>query len=49
MYLLGPLAGKEVAVLLDVELDEARERLGRVASQRFVGFDGFWRLDGAAA
>jgi predicted DsbA family dithiol-disulfide isomerase len=39
-----PLATKEVATLLDVEQDEARERLGRVAVEEHVGFDGFWTL-----
>ncbi len=39
-----PLASKEVATLLDVGLDEARERLGRVAVEEHVGFDGFWTL-----
>lgn len=39
-----PLATKEVAVVCDVELDEAREALGRVAEERHVGFDGFWSL-----
>lgn len=39
-----PLATKEVAVVRDVSLEEAREELGRVAEERHVGFDGFWRL-----
>jgi predicted DsbA family dithiol-disulfide isomerase len=43
-----PLATKEVAVVCDLDADEAREQLGRVAHQSFVGFDGFWSLDGAA-
>jgi predicted DsbA family dithiol-disulfide isomerase len=43
-----PLATKEVAVVCDLDPEEARERLGRVATQRFVGYDGFWSLDGAA-
>jgi hypothetical protein len=42
-----PLASKEVAVLCDVTLEEARERLGRVAEEEHVGFDGFWTLNGA--
>jgi predicted DsbA family dithiol-disulfide isomerase len=41
-----PLASKEVAVLCDVTLPEARERLGRVADEEHVGFDGFWALNG---
>ena len=39
-----PLATKEVAVVMDVALQEARERLGRVAVEEHVGFDGFWTL-----
>lgn len=42
-----PLATKEVAVVCDISFEEARERLGRVASERHVGFDGFWTLDAA--
>ena len=34
---------------LRVGLDEARERLGRVAAEEHVGFDGLWHLNGAAA
>jgi predicted DsbA family dithiol-disulfide isomerase len=41
-----PLATKEVAVVCDIDVDEARERLGRVADEQHVGFDGFWTLDG---
>jgi len=43
-----PLATKEVAVVCDIPLHEARERLGRVADERHVGFDGFWTLRGAS-
>jgi predicted DsbA family dithiol-disulfide isomerase len=43
-----PLATKEVAVICDIDRYEAREELGRVASERPVGFDGFWSLNGAA-
>ena len=39
-----PLATKEVAVVCDTELEEAREALGHVADERHVGFDGFWTL-----
>lgn len=39
-----PLATKEVAVVCDIELSEAREALGRVAEERHVGSDGFWTL-----
>jgi predicted DsbA family dithiol-disulfide isomerase len=37
-----PLATREVAVVCDVSHDEARERLGRVAVERHLGFDGLW-------
>ena len=39
-----PLASKEVAVVCDIHLREARERLGRVAVEEHVGADGFWTL-----
>ena len=41
-----PLASKEVAVVCDISLREAREALGRVAQERHVGADGFWTLSG---
>jgi predicted DsbA family dithiol-disulfide isomerase len=41
-----PLATKEVAVVMDIGLQEARERLGRVAVEEHVGFDGLWTLPG---
>ena len=41
-----PLASKEVAVICDISLEEAREHLGRVAAEEHVGFDGFWSLNG---
>jgi hypothetical protein len=37
-----PISTQEVAVMCDIEFDEARERLGRVAVQEPVGADGFW-------
>jgi hypothetical protein len=37
-----PLATREVAVLCDIGHDEAREELGRVATERHLGFDGLW-------
>lgn len=37
-----PLATREVAVVCDIGHDEAREALGRVATERHVGFDGLW-------
>ncbi len=40
-----PLATKEVAEVCDVPHTEARERLGRVAEEQHVGFDGFWTLN----
>ena len=42
-----PLATKEVAVVCDIPVEEARERLGRVAEECHVGFDGFWTMPGA--
>ena len=41
-----PLATKEVAVVCDLPFTDARERLGRVAEEQHVGFDGFWTLPG---
>jgi predicted DsbA family dithiol-disulfide isomerase len=40
-----PLASKEVAVVCDISVQDAREALGRVAEERHVGFDGFWTLN----
>jgi predicted DsbA family dithiol-disulfide isomerase len=37
-----PLATREVAVVCDIAHDEARQRLGHVASERHLGFDGLW-------
>jgi predicted DsbA family dithiol-disulfide isomerase len=42
-----PLASKEVAVVCDISVQDAREALGHVADERHVGFDGFWSLTGA--
>jgi len=41
-----PLSTQEVATVLDVSFDQAREDLGRVATQDCIGADGFWHLDG---
>ena len=41
-----PLATKEVAVVCDIPLSDAREALGRVATEQHVGADGFWSLTG---
>ena len=43
----APLATREVAVIADIDHAEARERLGRVATERHVGSDGFWNLTSA--
>jgi hypothetical protein len=43
-----PLASKEVAVVCDISVQDAREALGRVASEEHVGFDGFWTLNGVS-
>lgn len=37
-----PLATQEVAVLMDIGLEDAREQLGRVAAETHLGFDGLW-------
>jgi predicted DsbA family dithiol-disulfide isomerase len=39
-----PLATAEVAAVSGIELEDAREQLGRVAEEEHVGFDGFWTL-----
>ncbi|MFP5364281.1 MAG: DsbA family protein [Thermoleophilia bacterium] len=39
-----PLATREVAVVCDIPHHVAREQLGRVASERHLGFDGLWSL-----
>jgi predicted DsbA family dithiol-disulfide isomerase len=39
-----PLASIEVAVVMDIDFEDARERLARVAVEHPVGFDGFWTL-----
>lgn len=39
-----PLATKEIAVMMDIEHAEARQQLGRVATERHVGVDGYWSL-----
>jgi len=43
-----PLATAEVATVCAISLEEARERLGRVAVEKHVGFDGLWHLNGSA-
>ena len=39
-----PLATAEVAAVCEIELDDARERLGHVATEEHIGFDGLWSL-----
>jgi predicted DsbA family dithiol-disulfide isomerase len=39
-----PLASREVAVVCEIEHDDAREALARVADERHVGADGYWTL-----
>ncbi len=39
-----PLATKEVAMVCELEVPEARERLARVAQEWPVGADGYWSL-----
>jgi hypothetical protein len=43
-----PLATREVATVCDIPQEEARERLGRIAVEEHVGFDGFWLLPDAS-
>jgi predicted DsbA family dithiol-disulfide isomerase len=43
-----PLATQEVAVVCDIDFQDAREALSRVAVEHPVGFDGFWTLPAAA-
>lgn len=40
------LATAEVAAVCVIELEDARERLGRVAAEEHIGSDGLWRLNG---
>ncbi len=44
-----PLASAEVAAVCAIEPEDARERLGRVASEEHIGFEGLWRLDGTTS
>jgi predicted DsbA family dithiol-disulfide isomerase len=44
-----PLATAEVAAVCAIDLDEARQQLGRIAEEEHVGFDGFWHLADADA
>jgi len=39
-----PLSTQEVATVRDIPFEAAREELGRVADQEYVGADGFWHL-----
>ncbi len=41
-----PLSTQEVATVCDIPFDAAREQLGRIGTQTFVGADGFWELRG---
>ena len=41
-----PLATREVAVVCEIDRDEARQRLGRVAVERHLGYDGLWSPPG---
>jgi 2-hydroxychromene-2-carboxylate isomerase len=41
-----PISTQEVAVMCDIDFDDARERLGRVATQEPVGADGLWVRNG---
>lgn len=39
-----PLATAEVAAVCGLELDAAREALGRIATEEHIGFEGLWSL-----
>jgi hypothetical protein len=39
-----PLATAEVASVCSIEVDDARQALGRVASEEHIGFEGLWTL-----
>ena len=41
-----PVSTQEVAVMCDIDFEDAREQLGRVAAYEPVGADGFWTLPG---
>jgi predicted DsbA family dithiol-disulfide isomerase len=43
-----PLATAEVAAVCEIDLDEAREQLGRVAGEEHIGSDGVWSLQPVA-
>jgi predicted DsbA family dithiol-disulfide isomerase len=43
-----PLASAEVAAGCGIDLDEAREQLGRVATEEHIGYDGLWHLQPAS-
>ena len=40
-----PLATAEIAAVCGIDLDEAREQLGRVANEQHIGSDGLWALE----
>jgi len=44
-----PLATREVAEVCQLTSHDAREQLGRVASERHLGFEGLWKLSPSAA
>jgi hypothetical protein len=43
-----PLSTQEVATVCELSFDRAREELGRIATQEYVGADGFWSLNASA-
>jgi predicted DsbA family dithiol-disulfide isomerase len=43
-----PLASAEVAEVCGLDLDDAREQLGWVASEEHIGYDGLWALEPVA-
>jgi predicted DsbA family dithiol-disulfide isomerase len=43
----SPLASIEVAEVCQIDLEEARAELGKVAEEQHIGFEGIWHLNGA--
>lgn len=43
-----PLSTQEVATVCDIPFNLAREELGRIATQEYVGADGFWHVNGTS-
>lgn len=44
-----PLASIEVAEVCEIDLEDARAELGKVAEEQHIGFEGIWHLNGVPA